>query len=167
MKRIWQKSQGNPFVQTHQILKIWWVFYSSTLCSGDRASPILRRSPADPAVRTAPVKSYPANGYGLYDMSGNVWEWCADWWQVNLYQQRASERAPVVNPTGPARHFDPRHPYEPRRVTRGGSFLCNDCYCAAYRPAGRRGTAFDTGMSHIGFRCVTTPRRWKEHGQTK
>ncbi len=109
---------------------------------------------ADGYVRTAPVRSFPPNGYGLYDMSGNVWEWCADWWRVDLYRHRVGKGKPVVNPSGPPKYFDPRHPYEQRRVTRGGSFLCNDCYCAAYRPAGRRGTALDTGMSHLGFRCV-------------
>ena len=111
-------------------------------------------SKADGHVRTAPVKSYPPNGFGLYDMSGNVWEWCADWWRVDLYRHRAGKGDPVVDPAGPPRHIDPRHPHEKQRVTRGGSFLCHDCYCAAYRPAGRRGTAFDTGMSHIGFRCA-------------
>ncbi len=111
-------------------------------------------SKADGHVRTAPVKSYPPNGFGLYDMSGNVWEWCADWWRVDLYRHRAGKGDPVADPAGPPRHIDPRHPHEKQRVTRGGSFLCHDCYCAAYRPAGRRGTAFDTGMSHIGFRCA-------------
>lgn len=109
---------------------------------------------ADGYVRTSPVKTFPANGFGLYDMSGNVWEWCSDWWRVDLYRHRVGKGDPVVNPTGPPRHFDPRNQFEQQRVTRGGSFLCNDCYCSAYRPGGRRGTAHDTGMSHIGFRCV-------------
>ena len=113
-----------------------------------------RNSKADGFARTAPVKSYPPNGYGLYDMAGNVWEWCGDWWRVDLYRQRAGQAAAVVNPVGPSRYFDPRSPHELQRVTRGGSFLCHDCYCAAYRPAGRRGTAYDTGLSHTGFRCV-------------
>jgi len=113
-----------------------------------------KNSKADGYVRTAPTKSFPKNGYGLYDMSGNVWEWCADWWRVDLYRHRAGKGDPVIDPKGPPNHFDPRNPHEKQRVTRGGSFLCHDCYCAAYRPAGRRGTAFDTGMSHIGFRCA-------------
>jgi len=113
-----------------------------------------RNSKLDGHIRTAPVKSYPKNGYGLYDMSGNVWEWCADWWRVDLYRHRVANGDRVINPVGPPRYFDPRNPREKQRVTRGGSFLCHDCYCAAYRPAGRRGTALDTGMSHIGFRCA-------------
>ncbi len=113
-----------------------------------------RNNGADGYAGTAPVGSFPANGYGLYDMSGNVWEWCADWWRVDLYRHRTGKGEPVVDPAGPPNYFDPRNPHERQRVTRGGSFLCHDCYCAAYRPAGRRGTAFDTGMSHIGFRCA-------------
>ena len=109
---------------------------------------------ADGFTRTAPVKTYPPNAFGLYDMSGNVWEWCSDWWRVDLYRHRSGSKKEVVDPAGPPNYFDPRFPHEKQRVTRGGSFLCHDCYCAAYRPAGRRGTAFDTGMSHIGFRCA-------------
>lgn len=113
---------------------------------------------ADGFLRTAPVKTYPKNGYGLYDMSGNVWEWCSDWWRVDLYRHRAGKGEAVVDPDGPPNFFDPRHAHEKQRVTRGGSFLCHDCYCAAYRPAGRRGTAYDTGMSHIGFRCAQSKK---------
>jgi formylglycine-generating enzyme required for sulfatase activity len=103
--------------------------------------------------RTAPVKSYPPNGYGLYDMAGNAWEWCADWYARDLYRQRAG-RGVVVNPTGPERSDDPAHPFEPRRVQKGGSFLCCDQYCSRYRPGARHGCSPDTGMSHVGFRCV-------------
>ncbi len=113
-----------------------------------------RNTVVDGHERTAPVKSYPPNGYGLHDMSGNVWEWCSDWWRVDLYRARGLEGSVVVDPRGPSKSHDPRQPFEKQRVTRGGSFLCHDCYCAAYRPAGRQGSAIDTGLSHIGFRCV-------------
>jgi formylglycine-generating enzyme required for sulfatase activity len=103
--------------------------------------------------RTAPVKSYPANGYGLYDMAGNVWEWCSDYYHHDLYKQRKGQGV-VVDPTGPASSFDPRNPFGPSRVQRGGSFLCNDSYCSRYRPSARHGSSPDSGMSHVGFRCV-------------
>jgi formylglycine-generating enzyme len=105
--------------------------------------------------RTAPVKSYPANGYGLYDMAGNTWEWCSDWYRADAYRQPAGTGA-AVNPAGPSDSWDPseRLPTAPKRVMRGGSFLCHVSYCESYRPAARRGTAPDTGMSHVGFRCV-------------
>ena len=108
--------------------------------------------------RTAPVKSYPPNGYGLYDMAGNVWEWCADWYDLDLYRRRAG-RGVVVNPTGPERSADPTRPFTPQRVQRGGSFLCNDSYCSRYRPGARHGCSPDTGMSHVGFRCVQSPSK--------
>ena len=103
--------------------------------------------------RTAPIKSYPPNEYGLYDMAGNVWEWCADWYRADEYSRRGS-RAPIVNPAGPTDSWDPNEPFTPKRVTRGGSFLCHVTYCESYRTAARRGTSPDTGMSHLGFRCV-------------
>jgi formylglycine-generating enzyme required for sulfatase activity len=102
--------------------------------------------------RTSPVKAFPPNGYGLYDMAGNVWQWCADWWLPEAYALTAG-RGTLVNPTGPAASFDPRQ-RPPERVHRGGSFLCCVGYCFNYRPSARLGCTPDTGMSHVGFRCV-------------
>jgi formylglycine-generating enzyme required for sulfatase activity len=103
--------------------------------------------------RTAPVKSFPPNAYGLYDMAGNVWEWCGDWYDRGLHQRRAGTKL-TVNPKGPEKTIDPEHPFETRRVQKGGSFLCNDSYCARYRPSARHGGNPETGMSHVGFRCA-------------
>lgn len=110
----------------------------------------------DGYARTAPVGSFPANAYGLYDMAGNVWEWCTDLYHNNAYGQRTRVSESVIdNPQGPARSRDPRNPVAPEsRVQRGGSFLCNDSYCASYRPSARMGCTPETGMSHVGFRCV-------------
>ncbi len=117
-----------------------------------------KNTAADGFERTAPVKSYRPNGYGLYDMAGNVWEWCADWYQRDLYRRRSGQGV-AVNPTGPPQSVDAAHPFMPRRVQRGGSFLCNDSYCSRYRPSARHGCSPDTGMSHVGFRCVRTPQK--------
>lgn len=106
---------------------------------------------ADGWERTSPVKSYPPNGYGLYDMAGNVWEWCSDWYRADAYKDRTGV---TFNPKGPDTFWDPNEPLVPKRVCRGGSYLCHVTYCESYRPAARRGTGVDTGMSHIGFRCV-------------
>jgi formylglycine-generating enzyme len=106
----------------------------------------------DGYLRTSPVKAFPPNGYGLYDMAGNVWQWCDDWYLPEAYALVAG-RGVVVNPTGPAASFDPRvRPAE--RVQRGGSFLCSVGYCFNYRPSARNGCTPDSGMSHLGFRCV-------------
>jgi formylglycine-generating enzyme required for sulfatase activity len=110
-----------------------------------------RNTKADGWERTAPVKSYPPNGYGLYDMGGNVWEWCGDWYRADAY---LAFQGTAVNPRGPDTCWDPNEPLAPKRVTRGGSFLCHASTCESYRPAARRGTEVETGMSHIGFRCV-------------
>jgi sulfatase modifying factor 1 len=108
---------------------------------------------ADGYAGTAPIKSFAANNYGLYDMAGNVWEWCADWYRADEHITLAS-LGQCENPSGPAVSLDPEEPTIPKRVTKGGSFLCHVSYCESYRPSARRGTSFDSGMSHVGFRCV-------------
>ena len=103
--------------------------------------------------RTAAVGSFPPNGYGLFDMAGNVWEWTADW-----YAGRHAEAGCCVprDPRGADQHesLDQSQFAIPRKVIKGGSFLCADSYCRRYRPAARRPQMIDTGMSHIGLRCV-------------
>ena len=116
---------------------------------------------ADGYVRTAPVKSFPANGYGLYDMAGNVWEWCSDYYRIDYYQTCADSGL-VVNPQGPSTWYDPGQPYNEVRVKRGGSFLCNESYCSSYRVVARMATSYDTGQDHTGFRCVMTKEMWEE-----
>jgi sulfatase modifying factor 1 len=103
---------------------------------------------------TAPVGSFPLNGYGLFDMAGNVWEWTSDWYRADYYQTLAASREIAVNPKGPADSFDPAEPGVWKRVHRGGSFLCTDQYCARYVAGGRGKGEPDTGTNHLGFRCV-------------
>ncbi len=110
----------------------------------------------DGYLTTAPVKTYPPNDYGLYDMSGNVWEWCADWLDVNYYGKPEASKA---NTAGPNRGNNPRMPFQQEKVIRGGSFLCNDSYCSGYRNARRMGSSVDTGLNHTGFRCVRSVRK--------
>ncbi len=100
---------------------------------------------------TAPVKSFPANNYGLYDMAGNVWEWCSDWFDEEYYKD---QNAGLANTPGPKESRVTTNPYQQEKIVRGGSYLCNDQYCSGYRNARRMGTTTDTGLNHLGFRCV-------------
>jgi formylglycine-generating enzyme len=106
----------------------------------------------------APVKSFSPNGYGLYDMAGNVWQWCSDWYRPDYFRQLADAGSVSQNPQGPERPFDPAEPSEKKRVHKGGSFLCTDQYCTRYMVGTRGKGEVNTGTNHLGFRCVTTPK---------
>ncbi len=117
-----------------------------------------RNAGEDGFVATAPVRSFPANGYGLHEMTGNVWEWCADYYRPDYYAQ-----SPRRNPAGPASSLDPQEPHLPKRVQRGGSFMCSDQYCIGYSVTARMKGEPNSGLFHTGFRCVVSAGKYDEY----
>ena len=111
-------------------------------------------SGADGWVGIAPVKQYAPNGYGLYDIGGNVWEWVSDWYRADYYAQLRAKGVVARNPQGPDVPYDPQEPDQKKRVHRGGSFLCSDLYCTRYLVGTRGKGESRTASNHCGFRCV-------------
>jgi sulfatase modifying factor 1 len=139
---------------------------------GQQSQPFPVRSGA---ARTLPgtsaIGTFPPNGYGLSDMTGNAWQWVADWYRTDQFVREARVGGQPIDPGGPTDSFDPDDtgvPTDaPKRVTRGGSFLCNEAYCLSYRPSARRGTDPYTSMSHLGFRLAMSDESWQQKKQKK
>jgi formylglycine-generating enzyme len=113
-----------------------------------------RDSKEDGYDAVAPVARFPPNGYGLYDVSGNVWQWVSDWYRPDYYAQLAALKAIASDPRGPSSSFDPAEPGVAKRVQRGGSYLCTDQYCTRYMVGARGRGEPSSATNHVGFRCV-------------
>ncbi|MGY2488915.1 formylglycine-generating enzyme family protein [Cupriavidus sp. CP313] len=123
------------------------------------------------ALGTSAAGTFPANGYGLRDMTGNAWQWAGDWYRSDQFKRVAAAGKAEVDPQGPPHSWDPSEPgvpaRAPRRVIRGGSFLCNQDYCLSYRPSARQGADPYSSMSHLGFRLVMDQDKWQARQQQR
>ncbi|GAB1858335.1 formylglycine-generating enzyme family protein [Flavobacteriaceae bacterium MHTCC 0001] len=108
--------------------------------------------------RTAPIKTYPANSFGLHEMAGNVWEITGDWYDLEYYDRLAATGNITHNPKGSIKAYNPNNPLIDEIIIKGGSFLCSDSYCASYRISSRMGSSMDSSSEHVGFRTVITPK---------
>ena len=150
---------GNEFAPDgKQMANVW---------QGQQRQPFPVLSPkGGGAIGTSPVGTFPPNAYGLVDMTGNAWQWVADWYRADQFRREAALGRVIANPHGPSDSWDPADagvPIDaPKRVTRGGSFLCNEDYCLSYRPSARRGTDPYNGMSHLGFRLAMDESAWSK-----
>ena len=113
----------------------------------------VKNTMADGFEKSAPVKTFPPNDFGLYEISGNVWEWTSDWYNINYYES-CRKNSLTNNPKGADSAYNPNNPYIKEKVIRGGSFLCNESYCASYRVSSRMATDPNTSLEHLGFRTV-------------
>jgi formylglycine-generating enzyme required for sulfatase activity len=108
----------------------------------------------DGFLATAPIRSFPPNAFGIFDISGNVWEWVSDWYRPDYFEYLKKAGEPSQNPQGPNDSLDPNEPGVAKRVMKGGSYLCTDQYCARYMPGGRGKGDPSTGTNHLGARFV-------------
>lgn len=126
----------------------------------------IKNTKEDGYILYAPVKSFPANSIGIYDMAGNIWELTSDWFDVDYYEQLYNSGKIIKNPKGSATPNNPENPYQKEKIIKGGSFLCNSSYCGSYRISARMSMTDDSSTNHVGFRTVATINMLKNNQKT-